>query len=134
MATESRHLSIHIDRPVADVYAFVHDPTNLPRWAPGLGQEVVQVDGRWYVETPAGRAQVTFAPDNPHGVLDHDVVTPTGDDVHVPMRAIVDGDGTEVVFTLRRAPGMSDADLDRDEGLVTADLTLLKRVVEGTDA
>ena len=126
MATESRHLSIHIDRPVAVVYAFVHDPANLPRWAPGLGQEVVQVDGRWYVETPAGRAQVTFAPDNPYGVLDHDVVTPTGEDVHVPLRAIVDGDGTEVVFTLRRAPGMSDADLDRDEGLVTADLARLK--------
>jgi hypothetical protein len=35
-----------------------------------------------------------------------------------------------VVFTLRRAPGMTDAELERDAGLVTADLALLKTVLE----
>ena len=30
MCTESRHLSVHIDRPFADVYAFASDPANLP--------------------------------------------------------------------------------------------------------
>ena len=131
MTTESRHLSVHIDRPVAEVYAFVSDPANLPRWAPGLGTSVVQEDGRWFVETSQGRVQVTFAPQNELGVLDHVVVTPSGETVYVPLRAIADGDGCEVVFTLRRAPGMTDAELDRDAELVTADLALLTRVVEG---
>jgi hypothetical protein len=129
--TESRHLSVHIDRPASEVYAFASDPANLPRWAPGLGSSVVQVDGEWFVETPDGRARVRFAPSNEYGVLDQEVLTPSGETVYVPLRALADGDGCEVVFTLRRAPGMTDAELDRDEGLVTADLALLKEVVEG---
>ena len=130
MTTESRHLSVFVERPVGDVYAFVSDPANLPRWAPGLGSEVVQEDGRWFVETPEGRAQVTFAPPNEFGVLDHVVRTPTGETVSVPLRAIADGDGSEVVLTLRRAPWMTDADLERDTALVSADLALLKQVLE----
>ncbi|HWJ10440.1 SRPBCC family protein [Micromonospora chersina] len=130
MSTESRHLSVHIDRPVAEVYAFVSDPRNLPRWAPGLGSSVVREDGEWFVETPEGRARVTFAPRNEYGVLDHEVVTPSGQTVYVPLRAIADGDGCEVVFTVRRAPGMTDAEFDRDAGLVNSDLALLKKVLE----
>ncbi|MGY4644245.1 SRPBCC family protein [Cellulomonas sp. URHB0016] len=130
MTTGSRHLSVFIDRPVPEVCAFVSDPANLPRWAPGLGREVVQEDGRWFVQTTEGRVQVTFAPPNDFGVLDHEVRTPTGETVHVPLRAIADGDGAEVVFTLRRATWMTDADLERDAALVSADLALLKAVLE----
>ena len=132
--TESRHLSTFIARPVPEVSAFVSDPANLPRWAPGLGGAVVQSDGHWFVETPAGRARVTFAPPNDYGVLDHEVLTPTGETVYVPLRAIADGDGSEVVFTVRRAPGMTDDDFDRDLAAVTADLALLKEVLEGGSA
>jgi len=130
MATESRHLSVFVDRPVAEVYTFASDPANLPRWAPGLGSAVVQEDGDWFVETTQGRVQVTFAPANDLGVLDHVVRTPTGETVYVPMRALADGDGSEVVFTLRRLDWMTDADLDRDAALVSGDLARLKAVVE----
>src|SRR5688500_11089897 len=112
MRTESRHLSVYIDRPVTEVCAFVSDPTHLPRWAPGLGGSVVRVDGDWFVETPEGRVWVTFAPDNEYGVLDHEVLTPSGETVYVPMRAVADGDGCEVIFTLRRMPGMTDVEFE----------------------
>jgi hypothetical protein len=72
-----------------------------------------------------------FAPENEYGVLDHEVVTPSGDTVYVPLRAIADGDACEVVLTLRRAPGMTDAEFERDTALVTRDLVLLKKVLEG---
>jgi Polyketide cyclase / dehydrase and lipid transport len=134
MQTESRQLSVYIDRPVSEVYAFAADPGNLPRWAAGLGSSVMQDDGAWFVETPEGRVRVTFAPHNDFGVLDHEVVTPSGETVYVPMRAIADGAGSEVVFTLRRGPGMTDADFERDTALVNADLALLKKVLETTDA
>ncbi|MEU3454782.1 SRPBCC family protein [Micromonospora sp. NPDC006766] len=130
MATESRHLSVYIDRPVGEVYAFVADPANLPRWAPGLGSSVVQMDDNWFVETPEGRVRVTFAPKNEYGVLDHEVLTPSGATVYVPLRAIASGTGCEVVFTLRRSPGMTDAEFDRDAALVNGDLALLKTVLE----
>ena len=128
--TESRHLSVSIDRPLADVYAFASDPRNLPRWAPGLGSSIEPDGDGWFVDTPQGRVGLTFAPSNAFGVLDHVVRTPTGEMVYVPVRAIADGHGTEVVFTLRRGPEMSDADLERDTALVTADLALLKELLE----
>ncbi|WP_337062752.1 SRPBCC family protein [Kineococcus sp. G2] len=130
MTTGSRHLSVHVDRPADQVYAFARDPANLPRWSTGVGDAVVHEDGEWFVRTPQGRARIRFAPRNAFGVLDHDVLTPSGEEVHVPLRVLADGDGCEVVFTLRRPPGASDADLERDAALVTADLARLKRVVE----
>ena len=129
--TESRHLSVSIDRPLSEVYAFASDPLNLPRWASGLGGAVERDGKGWAVETVQGRVGLTFAPQNEYGVLDHVVRTPTGETVYMPARVIADGDACEVVFTLRRTPGMTDAELDRDTALVTADLALLKQVVEG---
>jgi hypothetical protein len=38
--------------------------------------------------------------------------------------------GCEVVFTLRRRPGMSDEDFKADADAVAADLTRLKQVLE----
>jgi hypothetical protein len=134
MTSGSLHLSVHIDRPLSTVYAFASDPANLPRWAAGLGSSIIQEDGVWFVETPQGRARVTVAPDNPYGVLDQEVVTASGETVYVPLRVTADGDGSEVVFTLRRTPGMTDAELERDAALVTADLELLKKILEDGDA
>jgi hypothetical protein len=115
---------------VAEVYAFASDPANLPRWAPGLGGSVVQVDEDWFVETPQGRVRVRFVPANDYGVLDHEVLTPSGETVYVPLRAIADRDGCEVIFTLRRSAGMTEAEFERDTALVTGDLALLKKVLE----
>lgn len=131
MASESRHLAVSIARPAAAVYAYVSDPAHLTEWAPGLGSGVVQRDGEWYVETPDGRVKIEFVPRNEYGVLDHDVTMPSGEVVHNPMRVIADGDGCEVVFTLRRRPGMTDEEWARDGDLVTGDLTRLARLLEG---
>ena len=114
MPSTSRFVSEYIDRPAEAVYAFASDPANLARWAAGLGPD----DG------------VAFAPRNEFGVLDHVVTTASGETVSVPMRVVPDGDGAEVVFTVRRPAGMTDAELDRDAGLVAADLATLKRLLE----
>jgi hypothetical protein len=133
MASGSKHLSEWINRAADEVYNYASDPANLPEWAPGLGSSVEQVDGRWFVDTPTGRVGVTFTPRNIYGVLDHDVTLPSGEIIHVPLRVITDGNGCEVVFTLRRLPGMSDQDFERDANAVTADLTRLKRVLENAN-
>jgi hypothetical protein len=131
MATESRHISEWIGRPADEVYAYASDPANLPRWAPGLGSSVENSDGRWFVQTSMGRAGFAFVPRNEYGVLDHDVTLPSGEVVYNPMRVIPDGHACEVVFTLRRRPGMSDAEFSADAGAVAADLARLKRNLEG---
>ena len=130
MTWESRQLGVLIERAVSEVYDYVSDPANVPEWAPGLGTAVVEVDGRWYVETGAGRAWIVFAPRNDFGILDHDVTMPSGEVFYNPMRVFANADGSEVVFTLRRTPGMSGEEFERDAGLVSADLERLKQVLE----
>ncbi|WP_055692946.1 SRPBCC family protein [Streptomyces prasinopilosus] len=128
---QSRHLGIRIDRTAADVYAYASQPAHLPAWAHGLGDSVERIDGRWVAESsPMGRVVVAFAPHNEWGVLDHDVTLPSGETFHNPVRVIADGPGSEVVFTLRRQPGTSDAAFERDAAVVAADLARLKEVVE----
>jgi len=46
------------------------------------------------------------------------------------MRVIADGSSSEVVFTLRRQPDVSDEEFARDADAVAADLSALKRVLE----
>ncbi|HKE67205.1 MAG TPA: SRPBCC family protein [Micromonosporaceae bacterium] len=130
MASESKHLAESINRTAADVYDYAADPANVPDWAPGLGTGIENVDGQWFVQTADGPIAVAFAPRNDFGVLDHTVTLPSGQTVYNPMRVIADGDGSEVVFTLRRMPGMSDEEFARDAGLVAADLAQLKRLLE----
>ena len=131
MAPRSRHISIHIDRPTTAVYEFAADPLNLPQWAAGLAGSEVEHDGdQWFTESPMGRVTFTFAPRNKFGVLDHEVTLPSGETIYNPLRVISDGDGCEVIFTLRQRSGMADADFESDADTVAKDLARLKALVE----
>ena len=127
----SRSISVSIAVPPADVYAFASDPANLPRWASGFCRSVAFVNGQWVVESPVGRATVRFAAANTFGVLDHFVLLPSGIEIFSPLRVIPNGSGSEVVFTLFQAPGMSEEQYREDARLVEQDLLTLKRVLEG---
>ncbi|MFI9170898.1 SRPBCC family protein [Streptomyces lincolnensis] len=130
-ASASRHIAVRIDRPAEDVYAYAAQPPHWPEWARGLGQSMERAEGGWVARSSAlGRVRVVFTPRNELGVLDHDVTLPSGEVVHNPVRVIADGVGCEVVFTLRRRPGMSDEEFRGDEDAVFADLVALKRVME----
>lgn len=127
---ESRHVSVHIDRPVAEVYAYAAEPANLPSWGHGLSDSITREGDVWVAESPMGRVTVAFTPRNDFGVLDHDVTLPSGETVHNPVRVLRDDPGSEIVFTLRRQPDMTDADFERDAATVSADLNRLKQLLE----
>jgi len=130
MTMESRHLSERIGRPPAEVYSYASDPANLPRWAPGVGDSVEQIDGQWFVETPAGRVHLAFAARNDFGVLDHYITLGSGEVIYIAMRVIADENGSEVLFTLRRRPSVTDAEFEADATAVMADLARLKNILE----
>ncbi|WP_138758838.1 SRPBCC family protein [Modestobacter altitudinis] len=130
MPTESRHLTVSIQRPAGQVYAYVRDPAHLPEWAAGLAAGIRRERGEWVADSPMGRVLVRFVPVNEYGVLDHDVVAPDGSVTTNPVRVLADGGTSEVVFTLRRQPGVSDDAWSADISAVTADLATLKRVLE----
>ncbi|MFD9828058.1 SRPBCC family protein [Tsukamurella tyrosinosolvens] len=128
MTEESRHISVVIPRPAAEVYAFARDPENLVRWAAGLATGVRFDGDDLLTDSPMGEVRVRFAAANPFGVLDHDVTLPDGTVVNNPLRVLVHPDGAEVLLTVRRL-GASDADFDRDCATVLADLERLRSVM-----
>jgi hypothetical protein len=103
-----------IERDALDVYNFVCDPKNLPKWASGL---------------EAAR-KVRFAERNKFGVLDHWVSIGGGAEVYVPMRVFPNGDGAEVLLTVFRQPGSSEEKFAEDTHWVRRDLEALKEVLE----
>lgn len=129
-ATGVRHISVTINRPPKEVYEFASNPENLPKWATGLGGSITQVNGEWIAEAPMGRIKVRMANTNEFGVLDHDVTLESGVTVHNPMRVVPHGNGSEVVFTLFRQPGISDEKFAEDAQWVEKDLKMLKDLLE----
>ena len=130
MTYEALHISQPVDRPAAEVAAFAGAPRNLPRWAAGLSSGIREDDGRWVTDSPMGTVEVRFTGPAEHGILDHDVVLPDGAVVHNPLRVLRNGDGSEVVFTLYRLPGVDDADFEQDAATVRGDLARLRGVLE----
>jgi len=127
---ETRLISISIARNPREVYDFVSNPANLPRWASGIGTSIANVNGGWIAQTPQGPVKVRFAPRNDLGVLDHYVTLPTGVKIYIPLRVIPNGIGSELQFTLFRQPDMTDRKFQEDAEWVLRDLTKLKEALE----
>jgi hypothetical protein len=126
----ARLLHVTIERSVGDVYRFVANPENMPKWASGLSKGMRLIDGKWFADTPEGKLEVRFTPFNDFGVLDHEVVLASGVSVFIPMRVVANGNGCELTFTLFRQPGMSDEKFNEDTAWVTRDLEALKTLLE----
>ena len=131
---ESTILTVCIDCPPRQVFDYVRNPANLPRWATAFCRSAHRLAGDWMIDTVSGPAMIYFAPDNEFGVLDHRLRTAAGDEVYVPMRVIANGTGSEVQFTLFRLPGMSDEKFAADAAMVRKDLQSLKAVLEQPEA
>lgn len=127
---ESRTVSVWIDRDPAAVYAFAAAPENMPRWASGVGEDFRRVNGEWVANSPEGPVVIRFSPPNAFGVLDHQVVLPSGEIVAAPLRVIANGTGSEVAFTLFRLPTMTDEQFEGDARWVRKDLEMLKQALE----
>lgn len=127
---ESKTISISIQRSPQDVYDFMSQPASFARWASGLGKPLGNEGTVWRFEGENGPVVVRFTERNAYGVLDHAVELPDGTEVHVPMRTVANGAGTEVLFTLFRVPGMSDEKFAADAQWVSRDLNTLKALLE----
>lgn len=103
-----------IERSALDVYNYVVDPKNLPKWASGLNAAV----------------KVRFVERNKYGVLDHYVSVDSGPEVYMPMRVFPNGEGCEVLITIFRHPGTSEERFVHDTQWVRRDLEALKALLE----
>ncbi len=127
---ESRTISISINRNWNEVYEAVWRPGDFPKWASGLSKSALIKDGdAWKAEGPEGPIRITFTDHNVFGVMDHYVTLGDGTVIYVPLRVIRNGDGAEVLLTLFRQPGMTDAQFAADAEWIARDLLALKALV-----
>ena len=127
---EVKNISVSIHRSPGDVYAFISNGENVPRWAAGLGTKIRRDGNEWVADGPIGSVRVRFAPPNDLGVADHDVVLASGITVHNPIRVIPNGAGSTVIFTLLRQPGVSVRQFNQDANTVQKDLETLRSLLE----
>lgn len=128
---ESRTLSIAIRRSCKDVYECIWRPESFPKWASGLSQSPLEKVGEtWTAEGPAGVVRIRFTEHNSFGVMDHYVDVGRGPEVYVPLRVVANAEGTEVLLTLFRQPGISEQQFLADVEWATRDLTALKALLE----
>jgi len=128
---QSKTITISINSSAEKVYEFVFNLENFPKWARTFCKTIKKSNGEWWViETPEGPIKIKIAPRNEFGVLDHTVMPAPGVEVFVPMRAVPNGEGSEIIFTLFKQPGMTEEQFHKDQGMVEQDLATLKQVLE----
>jgi hypothetical protein len=127
---EARHVSVSIARNAQQAYATLWAPESFLKWASGLAASMKKVGGEWIVQGPDGPAKVRFSERNAYGMLDHWVVLQSGEEIHIPVRILPNGDGCELMLTIFRRPGRSDADFAADADWVMRDLMAAKKLLE----
>lgn len=130
MTFETKQISISINKSVDEVYEFTSNPENLPKWVPSFFISIKKDGEYWIADSPLGEAKVKFAEKNNFGILDHYIDLPTGVKVYNPLRVIKNNEGSEIVLTLFKLPGVSDEEYTKDAKSVEGDLKKLKELIE----
>ena len=128
---EAKTISVSIPCPWMTLYETIWQPEVFPRWASGLAESTLEKEGdRWLAKGPEGMVKIRFTEWNEFGIMDHYIDVGADQEVCVPMRVVPNGDGAEVLFTLYRLPGMTDAKFAADAAWVMQDLQALKSLFE----
>ena len=123
------HISVSIERPVAEVYQFASDPENMPAWIAFI-DSVTRKGAVWIAETDLGQLTIEFTAPNSFGILDHLVTLPDGTKVPNPLRVIGNNKGSEMIFSLFHMPGRTPEEYAEDRRAVAADFQTIKRLLE----
>ena len=127
---DSRTVSISIERTFSEVYDYLVQPERFPEWSLFI-REMRAHGADWIAITPHGEVSIHFVSKNPYGVLDHTVTVSPKIKVFVPFRVVPnDIEGSEVLFTVFRQPGMTDDAFEHDLAMTRADLASLKAHLE----
>ena len=123
--------TITIEAPASEVYAFVADPENLPRWAIGFAREIRPDGADWRVRTGGGSdVRLRYRTDAERGIVDFCMEPAPGVETVAYSRVVPNGGGTDVVFTQQQTRGMADEDFDAQVVALAHELAVLKALLE----
>ena len=134
MIARSRTKTVSIDRPVAEVFAFLADPANWPKWAVVNIKSIEPTEDPdwWAMSTPVGPARLRLRANAEFGILDHDYQDETAS-WRVPTRVVPNGDGAEFMITFYQPPTFDDRFFEEQIALVDTELSTLKAILESRE-
>jgi hypothetical protein len=131
----SHTISVSIDCPFDDAYAYLSKPVNFDQWAAVEPGSFKPLDnGDWEGETPLGFRHFRFSAPNNYGVLDHAIFVPGAAPLYMPMRVVPNDEGTELTFTFFRREGMDDRQFSSVVEWIMTDFLTLKTLLEARHA
>lgn len=128
----SATLSVTIDCPAPDVYAFLADAANWPRWA-FINVLAIEPSGEpgWWKTTSAGEAgEIRIYCDAASGILDHDYRDALGGIWRMPARVVANGRGADFLMTFTQPAGLAGAVWENQLAEVQSELDNLRQVLE----
>lgn len=127
----SKTITLPIARPVAEVYEFLVEPRNYPRWAASLGGKFEPIGGReWRAETPFGPVVIRFTERNDFGVLDHAVAGEGEEPRTRMMRVVQNGEGCELIYTIFNHDEQSVEAFESEAEWTATELAVMKTYLE----
>jgi hypothetical protein len=133
MATLETHtLTVTIDAPLATVAADLADPTTHHHWATEFFAGPVRPgdNGEFIAPVPmmGGEVRHRIDADVERGNLDLSFAPPGAAwGPPIPVRLVPNGDGTDVLWTLARFPGVSDRSWQQGLASMARELDALRR-------
>lgn len=118
-----------------DVFAFLADPENLPRWAVGFCRSIRR-DGaeRWLVETPGGDVPVRYVTNPELGTIDFHMDIAPATEAIAYSRVMANGEDAEYVFTQFQTDGMPDAVFNGQVSALAEELHVLQAIFRARSA
>lgn len=132
MIYTAKNISISINKPADKVIEFASNPEHFPVWVKFIQSIKKKTENTWMAETDLGSIQIDFTPKNNFGIIDHWVTIPDGSTVYNPLRVLVNGTGSELVFTLFWMPYRTEEEFNEDATFVKADLRKIKALLENS--
>ena len=123
--------SVNLNCVASDVFAFIMEAKNWPRWAiHGVKSVKPGTGGYWDIETPTGSAKFKIEGDGASGVVDTTFVLGNGGNWTFPGRVVDAGSGSVFVSVYTKPTAMPGEQFKKSMQQVDEELAILKRVIE----
>lgn len=122
--------SIDINVNINNVFEFISNPLNWPKWAVVNLKSISEGKDGWYeMETRQGRGQLKMLAEKTHGILDH-LWKDTQASWVVPARVVQNDMGCTFIITFFKPSVMSDEMFEFASGELDVELAMLKKILE----